>query len=296
MKTKKLAFPICVFLILIYLFVGAFIGLSVSVISNIVYLVFLFPIIIGFVGAYFLKDAVKRCRIRSNTVTLVLSVLMGLVIYGTYHISNYITFQGEMTIAFVQKMEADSDTPSMTGEESIAVGRAFTNYALKEETGQSGFLGYMLYKANRGISIGKVYSSNRLKLGSIFTWIYWLVELGLIIGIMYTSTKNKETDALCENCQDWITPKEHLGGVEEDDFQSLQDFIAAKNFSAARKLLSPSTGIPSIEVYAKSCNCPTADLKLSQASFDANNEVVWEDILDTTISIEQLKELRQSKK
>ncbi len=292
MKTKKLAFPICILLVLLYLFIGAFIGVGLSIISNIVYLIVLFPIGIGFLGAYFLKDVVKRCRIRSNVIALALSILMGLVIYGNFHVANYFTFQTKANAMLIQKFESNSNTASLTGEEAIALARATTTYALKEETGQSGFLGYMLLEAKIGVTIGKVTSSSSINLGPIFTWVYWLVELGLIIGIMYTSTKNKDSDALCEKCQDWITPKEHLGGVEEENFQKLQDFIAEKDFTAASLLLSPSTGIPSIEVYAKSCSCPTCDLKLSQASFDANNDVIWQDILNTSISLEQLKELR----
>ena len=296
MKTKKLAFPICILLVLFYLFIGALIGLSVSLISNIVYLVFLFPIIIGFAGAYFLKDAVKRCRIRSNAVALALSILVGLVIYSTFHVVNYFTFQTQALSELVLKFNNNDSTASLIGEETMMLARATLDYALTEETGRTGFLGYMLLEAKVGVTIGKVTSSSSINLGPIFTWVYWLVELGLIIGIMYTLTKNKERDALCEQCEGWITPKEHLGGVEEQDFQSLQDLIATKNFSAAGQLLSPSTGIPSIEVYAKSCNCPTGDLKLSQTSFDTNNDVIWTDILTTTIRLDQLDELRQNKK
>jgi len=283
-------------LVLLYLFVGALIGLSVSLISNIFYLVFLFPIMIGFAGAYFLKDAVKRCRIRSNTVALALSILMGLVIYSTLHVANYFTFQEQALSELALKFNNNDSTVSLTDEETIMLARATIDYALTEETGRTGFLGYMLLEAKVGVTIGKVARSSSINLGPIFTWVYWLVELGLIVGIMYTLTKITESDALCENCQGWITPKEHLGGVEEEHFEKLQDFIAVKNFSAAGKLLSPSTGIPSMEIYTKSCSCPTVDLKLSQTSFDASNDVIWTDILTTTISLDQLDELRQSKK
>ena len=37
--------------------------------------------------------------------------------------------------------------------------KAFLDYALEEETGYSGFAGYMLYRASEGVSIGRLFRS-----------------------------------------------------------------------------------------------------------------------------------------
>ena len=294
MKNKKLfALPMSILLISFALFIGIIMGAGLAFISDFFYLAFLFPIITGVTAALILGDAIKRSKIRSKPLIIFLSVVMGLVVYGTYHTVDYRIFRTKATSNFVAKANKES---TLTNQEAFDLSKIIVDYGLKEETGQDGFMGYMLLKAKIGVSIGKVFRSNDLNLGSFFTWVYWLIEFGLITAfILMSTTKEVNPELFCEKCQDWITPKEHLGGTDEEDrFQDLQDFIQQKNFAKAGKLLKQSVGIPSIEVYAKSCACDTANLKLSQTSFNDDDDVVWKDILNIIISSTQLDELKKN--
>ena len=78
--------------------------------------------------------------------------------------------------------------------------RVITDYALKEETGHTGFPGYMLYRAKIGISIGKFYSENRLQLTGLLAWLYWAAELGLVLYIVKGGVKDYAKAPYCEAC------------------------------------------------------------------------------------------------
>lgn len=69
-----------------------------------------------------------------------------------------------------------------TEDKNLAIGRAVVDYALKEETGHPGFVGYMLFRAQEGVSIGRLARNNHVNLGVTF-----------IMG------KNRSKSAFCES-------------------------------------------------------------------------------------------------
>ncbi|MCP4140381.1 MAG: hypothetical protein GY755_08850 [Chloroflexi bacterium] len=292
-NNKTLSLPVSILYVFFALFIGFILGAAVAFISDFFYFAFLFPILIGATAAWILGDVIKTRKIRSKPLIIFLSILMGLIIYGTYHVVSYTNFRTQAKSSFVARAEEEG---TLTNQEIFDLSKEIVDFSLIQETGESGFLGYILFKAKVGVSIGKVFRSSKLNLGSFFTWIYWLIEFLLITGIVLASTtKDTNSELFCETCQDWITLKEHLGGIDEESkFQDLQDFIQQKKFNEAGQLLKQAVGVPSIEVYAKSCGCDTVDIKLSQTSFDINNDVAWRDILNTTISLAQLNEFKQN--
>ena len=166
-----------IFHILIMTFVGVLIGVTASVVSNLIYLVFLFPIGIGFLGAMSINKTVKKAKIWKPVQGLLLGAFMARVIYGAYQYSNYLTFRmlliNQMNLEMMQAI----------GKMDFEVANVFADYALKEETGFSGFIGYMMFTAAQGLSVGKIFSTNEINIGSFFTWLYWLAEFGLIAWI-----------------------------------------------------------------------------------------------------------------
>jgi len=172
-----------IFHILIMTFVGVLIGVTASVVSNLIYLVFLFPIGIGFLGAMSINKTVKKAKIWKPFQGMLLGTFMALVIYGAYQYSNYLTFRmlliNQMNLEMMQAI----------GKMDFEVANVFADYALKEETGFSGFIGYVLFTAAQGLSVGKIFSINEINIGSFFTWLYWLAEFGLIAWITSAAGK-----------------------------------------------------------------------------------------------------------
>lgn len=172
-----------IFHILIMTFVGVLIGVIASIVSNLIYLVFLFPIGIGFLGAMSINKTVKKAKIWKPFQGMLLGAFMALVIYGVYQYSNYLTFRmlliNQMNLEMLQAI----------GKMDFEVANVFADYALKEETGYSGFIGYVIFTAAQGLSMGKVFSTNNVNIGPFLTWLYWLAEFGLIVWITSAAGK-----------------------------------------------------------------------------------------------------------
>jgi hypothetical protein len=98
---------------------------------------------------------------------------MALAVYGAYQVMNYVTFRGRLLFEMHQKILEE------TGRSEPMVANAFVDYALKEETGFSGFPGYLLYMDKQGVTVGKMFGSG-FNLGPFFTWVFWLLEWGII--------------------------------------------------------------------------------------------------------------------
>lgn len=153
------------------------IGFGVGVFSHLIYIVFLFPFVMGINNGKMIVDAVQRAKIRATSQLIFLSVLSAIVIYGTFHYTRYIGFQVKAS------MEVFSGLSEATEEENLQVTKPFLDYTLEEETGHSGFLGYILYEAKEGATIGRLFRSSSFNLGPVLTWLYWLMEFGIILGV-----------------------------------------------------------------------------------------------------------------
>ena len=122
--------------------------------------------------------------------------------------------------------------------------KAYANYALKQETGHGGFLGYLLYRAQTGISIGKFYSENRLQLTGVLTWLYWLLEFGLILWIMGGFLKDQQRVLHCEACGRRLGREKHLGGTIPANEPLLLDLLKRRDVTELGKLIVKDAGLP----------------------------------------------------
>src|SRR6185503_18015763 len=97
--------------------------------------------------------------------------------------------------------------------ENLSVAKSFLDYALQEETGHPGFVGYMLYKASTGVSIGSLSRSSSVNLGPILTVAYWLLEFALILGLTVQMGRKATGASFCESCGNRYGGEKHLGGT-----------------------------------------------------------------------------------
>lgn len=259
-----------IFPILVMTLAGILIGVITSIVSNLIYLVFLFPTAIGFLGAMSINRTINKAKIWKTSQGILLGAIMALVIYGAYHYSNYRTFRLQMILLM------NAELSEATGEPSDKVANAFTDYALKEETGYSGFIGYIMYTAAQGLSIGKLFRTSDINIGPILTWLYWLAEFGIILWITSNAGKIASREPFCEYCNAWYGKEKHVGGVSLQDSARLLQLIDKRDFSELGKTLQKDAGLPSLEVYMRCCEtCQTSDalLSLSQISLGQNGNL-----------------------
>ena len=86
---------------------GALIGVFVSLLSNFIYIVFLFPLGMGFLGALFVEKTIHDAKIRKVAQGIFLGFLMAVVIYGAYHFSDYLVFRGGLIFEMNNQIVAE---------------------------------------------------------------------------------------------------------------------------------------------------------------------------------------------
>lgn len=270
---------------------GIITGAIFGIIGSFIYLIILFPLIMGIIGGNIISENAKYTKIRSSLFITVVSVLMVIALFFAFHYMRYTIF---WAVAALQTFGDFSD-------KSLEAGKVVVDYALEKDTGHSGFIGYMLYKAQQGVSIGRIFRSNRLNLGPIFTWVYWLIEV-VVIGFM-TISKGKSIlkKRFCEDCNSWYTEKEHIGGVSISKETEVLNLIKQKDFASVGTALEENSETPSLEFYLQSCKaCEKSNsfLSITLAKF-LNGRLVSKDISEITMKpiekklfIEEIKFLK----
>jgi len=226
---------------------GLGVGITVGVFSHLLYIVFLLPLVMGIHGGKMIVDVIQKAKVRTVSQLIFVSVFSAIVIYGAFHYTRYMGFQVKAS------MEIFSGLSEATEEESLKVTRAFLDYALVQETGHSGFLGYMLYEAKTGVSIGRLSRSRSSNLGPVLTWLYWLMEFGIIFGLTFQNGKKRIHMPFCESCGSWYGAEKHLGGTATANASLLLGLIRQKDFAGLGTLIEKNAEVPSLELYYQGC-------------------------------------------
>lgn len=244
--------------LLLILLGGTLTGFAAGAVGSLCSLVFLFPLAMGFAGGKLAAWAVRLTKTRQKRQMLLFSALAAVAIYAAYHYTGYLALQFQTYLA----LTGDS---SYAGEEiSFASARFVVEYALLQETGQMGFSGYLLYKAQEGLSIGRFYSQNRLELGPALTWAWWLLEFGVILSIAVVFGRRLPNVPACTACGSPYKAEKHLGGTVPANESLLLELIGRGDLAGLGRLLVQDTGVPSLEVYMKGCEaCQSGEAVLT---------------------------------
>lgn len=260
---------------------GIVVGLTAGSIGAFIYLVIVFPVIMGFAGGKVITDNAKYMKTTNNFLIALTSVLTAVVLFST---TFYIRFLGLYVTTALNELGGMTD-------QNLKVAKVLVDYALEEETGRTGFIGYILFKANQGVSIGRIFRSNELNLGPIFTWLYWLVELGVIIFITVYTSKEISKKPFCENCNAWYGGKRHIGGVVAAQETNILNSIKLQDYASVGKSLEENPDLPSVELYLQSCmSCKKNDSFLSISRVRREKgRLLFTDVLNKTLTSHESK-------
>jgi hypothetical protein len=164
--------------ILILVIGGAMAGIATAAAGAFFYTVFIFPLGMGFAGGTVLLAAIQLAKIQRTSLLIFMSVLVAVPLYGAFHYGGYIALQVQTSFEMFSGL-----TPAMK-DENLKAARTIIESAIEQETGQRGLVGYMLFKAEEGVPLGRFYSSHRVYLDPVLTWAYWILEFGIILGIV----------------------------------------------------------------------------------------------------------------
>jgi hypothetical protein len=228
---------------------GAITGLLVGAIGLLIYLAFVFPMVMGAAGGKLVAGAVRLGRIRSTRQVILLAVVAAAVIYGAQHYGRYLALLIQASIEFTVDLTA---------------AKFLVDFAMIEEIGHPGFLGYMLFRARDGISIGRFYSENGLELGPLLTWLYWSAEFTGILAIATYMGRNQLRVPVCESCGKPYSREKHLGGTVPANESLMLDLLRRNAVGELAQLLEKDAGVPSLEIYMQRCEaCGESSARLT---------------------------------
>jgi len=234
---------------------GIVIGGVTSFIGRFIYLILVFPALMGLAAGLILKSIVVSQKIRSPLVVVAAGVFSAILIFASMHYFDYLKFRSDGAREIQAQVVAEYGEPA--ADEDV---EAYIDYILVEETGFPGFPGFFLLEAREGVSISEVGpasgSRSPLNLG-MFTWVYWLVELVFIGGAAIGTAYGKSKEMFCEHCDAWVPEGDHIGGLQPEAIDRAVELIKRRDFAGLAQLLRIDTTLPSVEFYTRTCRTCT---------------------------------------
>lgn len=250
---------------------GLTIGGFTFLLSQFTYLVFLFPAAMGFLGGKLMTYAIQKGKVRNPLLSSLFAGMSGVVIYGSLFWGAYWRFEQTFP-QFLSPLEQETFHSS---------GKTIDEY-LQARTGKRGFLGYIKYSAQEAVVIREAVQGD-FAFNETLNWLYWLVELSIIEGIIITFSYSAAKQPFCEACDVWYSKPKRLGNVKGRFYRDFLALIQDENHFKAAKLVQANTHIysPSIEVEFQRCPCcQTSDvvMKLSRVGLDAQGGLTFKPI------------------
>ena len=267
---------------------GAAIGWGVSLLSNLVYLILIFPLLMGVIGGTILSAAVRTGKVRSPAAAIGAAVLMTLVMYGSMWASDYVQFR---TIALA---DLQTSTPGL----DPAQADARIDSVLKYQTGQDGFVGYVLYEDQQGVSLGRVGSDqNQFNLGPVFSWAYWAVEVLIILWGVVRFGKKQADQPFCELCGQWYEKPLQLGSLGASRTKEVISLVENGQFVKLGEELQANPALPNVAVFtagsAKDCVNGEMLLLVRSQVRDSRGNPTGKDLARGMISAAEAQELQR---
>lgn len=267
---------------------GAAIGALFSLISSLFYLIFLFPVLMGVIGGVLIAMAVRSGKVRNPWVALISGLLIGIMIFGSMWVVNYFQFRNAV------KSEIVARAPTTNPAEV----EPFIDETLAIATGRSGFIGYVLLTGQEGVSIGRVGSGrNALNLGPPFSWVYWGLELLIILWLAAVIGRSPAREPFCETCERWYPRPALLGTLGASRTKEVLGLIDGSQYQKLGEELQSNPALPNVGVFLATCgdDCPDGDAYLAarQQTRGSKGSAVLKVLQAGLISHSQLQDLRQ---
>ena len=212
---------------------GAVIGFAAHWVSQLFYLIILFPILIGlFLGAVGMR-LVKFANLRNPLLGGLAGFVGGIAAMTMMHYFDFQKFRRDVTthapdVADVARLPAAQRASEYAQFEN-------PNGARELVEAYDSFQGFMNFEARQGVEIkstrGSSSSAKPLNLGFVGSYIYWVVELLIVAGVTFAMVRGQTREPFCTECSLWKSfrrlgafggePETALAGVTGGDVNAL---------------------------------------------------------------------------
>lgn len=228
--------------------IGLVIGALALVISNFIYYLFIFAVVIGFAASILINKLILKLKIHNKIAATVISAICGLSIAFAFYNIPYQFAKFSYINEVQRKYGVD-----------YATANAGLNYYLKQDFGVGGFLGFMKYRAQEGdeytsyIVLNSIpVHENSFTLRSTGAWLYWFAETLLFIlplaYIGYDTGRRK----FCKSANDWYnTYLTQNYSVLIENKAAFLTYFKIKDLTGIKELMLPEDGTqhPMLEIY-----------------------------------------------
>ena len=258
----SLAAPVKGLLILLLAVIlgGAAIGALVSLLSNLFYLIILFPIGMGWLGGNLVAAMVRAGKIRNPGVAIGAGILIAVVMYAAMWTTEFIQFRNAQAAVIL-------NAKPQAGQAEID---RQIDQDLTSSTGQGGFIGFALFKDQNGVVVGQLPGSDTalFNLGPIFSWVYWLVEVLLMAWFGMSVGRKPAYQPFCESCNRWHGKEQLLGTLGSKRSKEVIDLIENGRFLKLGEELQTNPSLPNVGVFMAQCDpdCTDGDAFLAVRS------------------------------
>lgn len=182
---------------------GIVMGVITHYVSKLIYFILVFPMLIGFAVGGVGALLVKWGKVRSPWVAGGAGLLAGILAMLTVHFLDY--------RQFMEDREADPLLKNVgkNGRNLIAaLAPAGERELIKKELAVDNLFDYIDYAAHRGVTIQ--HGAGRqggMNLGYYGTYIYWIVEMLIVAGIVFGMTRKPAQEPFCTLTNEWKSAK-----------------------------------------------------------------------------------------
>lgn len=221
---------------LILLILGTIIGSLlvgglVFAVSHLIYLIVLFPLLMGLIGGGILAWVVRRSKVRSPILAALFGLIMGVGIIGTVHfLAYYITDRNEYRETVYG--QSAQNVPQEQVDKDM-------NEFLMEQTGSTGFIGDLKFNASLGMTITETTGSRTpTELDEKATWIYWGGELLAVALICAGMAFAAARQPFNEEADDWYPVPRYVGRVDWKSRKEFYKLMKAGDIRGAFKMVN----------------------------------------------------------
>ena len=289
-SANEFSFNGIVMLVLATIFAGIVLGLLLGFVGQFFFLVGIFPALVGIAGGYVLAQAIKKFKMPNKAVAILMGILMGVMIYGSYTYFDYLQFQNQLYDAMVT-----------FGDPTLYIFKdmdkaTLTNFLLQETTGSTGLIGYWKSTVNAGISIISMGGmGSNFPFNPLWSTLYLISEFLLIAGFAIQGAWEQVNRSFCSRCREWYDKGKELALFEMEDENKVINAIEHDRYDELKEIMPIEVSkLPCLILKAHSClKChnETPLLELSRLTVGDKGERRYKRRFRGLITSSQLNEL-----
>ena len=242
-----------------FIILGVFLGLATGIlayfISTQLYLLIASPVLLAAVTGGIAYLGVRWCKIRNTAVSALIGLLIGLVVIGAYWATNYADALNQ-----VAEDRTSKNSDDLIGR--LTAAQPTLDRILREDTGQTGLVGLILFMAEEGMTFTRTSSpdSTGISLDRNMTLIYWAIEALVVVLAGIVSAYTSARQPFCEINKRWFRDRDYqaLGTIDVRASSQFIQALRSGDYRTAGQLLVLGSEAGMMQV--KVVKCGAADL------------------------------------